>query len=77
LSFQRAFQQDSERGGGVEEEKELMRWWADLVEKTPLVDGVQRKESELERILIFNISETVVESNKNCNAFCLQVKVGE
>jgi hypothetical protein len=77
LSFQRAFQQDLERGGGVEEEKELMRWWADLVEKTPLVDGVQRKESELERILIFNISETVVESNKNCNAFCLQVKVGE
>jgi hypothetical protein len=77
LSFQRAFQQDSERGGGVEEEKELMRWWADLVEKTPLVDGVQRKESELERILIFNISETVVGSNKNCNAFCLQVKVEE
>jgi hypothetical protein len=77
LGFQRAFQQDLERGEGVEWKKELMRWWANLVEKTPVVDGVQRRESELERILIFNISETVVGSNKNCNTFCLQVKVGE
>lgn len=61
----------------MEWKKELMRWWANLVEKTPVVDGVQRRESELERILIFNILKIVVGSNKNCNTFCLQVKVGE
>jgi hypothetical protein len=61
----------------VEGDKELMRWWADLVEKTPVEEGVQRRESECGRILIFKISNMVVGSNKKCKTFCLQDMVGE
>jgi hypothetical protein len=76
LSFQRAFQQDLGRGEGVEGEKKLMRWCVDLVEKTPVVDGVQRRESEWERIVNFKISKVVVEFRKKCKIFCFQDMVG-
>jgi hypothetical protein len=33
------------------------------------VEGVQRRESEWERNLIFKISEVVVRSNKKCKIF--------
>jgi len=77
FNFQRAVQQDLGRGEGVEGEKELMRWCVDLVEKTPVVEGVQRRESEWVRIWIFKISEVVVGSNKKCKRFSFQDMVGE
>jgi len=64
-------------GEGVEREEEFMRWWADLVEKTPVVDRVQRRESECGRILVFKILEMVVGSNKKCKTFCLYDMVEE
>jgi len=77
LSFQSAFQQALGRGEGVEGEKKLMRRWADLVEKTLVVDGVHRRESEWGRIVIFKILEVVMGSNKKCKTFCFQDMVGE
>jgi len=68
-SFQRPFQLDFERCEGVEGDKELMKWWADLVEKKLVEEGVQRRKSECGRM--------VVGSNKKCKTFCLQDMVGE
>jgi hypothetical protein len=53
-----------------------MRWWTDLVDKTPEVEGVQRRKSELGRIMILRISETVVGANKKCWKFFFQDIVG-
>jgi hypothetical protein len=77
LSFQRAFQQDLGRGEGAGGERELMKWCVDLVEKTLVVEGVQRRESEWERIVIFKISKVVVGSNNKCKIFSFQDMIGE
>jgi len=45
LSFKRAFQEKIERGEGLEGEKELIKWWADLVEKEPEVEGGPKKNN--------------------------------
>jgi hypothetical protein len=77
LSFQKAFQQDLGRDEGAGGERELMRWCVDLVEKTRVVEGIQRRELEWEWIGIFKISEIVMGSNKKCKRFCFQDMVDE
>jgi len=49
----------------------------DLVEKTLVVEGVQRRESEWERIVIYKISKVVVGSNNKCKIFSFQDMIGE
>jgi hypothetical protein len=59
LSFHRASQQRLGRGEGEGEEKELRRWWADLVKKTCGGRGPEKKaRMGWGWIMIFRISKS-------------------
>jgi len=61
FNFHKAFQRDFGRGEGVRGMEEVRRWWADFVEKAPVVEGIQRTESLWGLMLIFKIYESVRE----------------
>jgi hypothetical protein len=71
LSFQRDFQEEEERGEGWGGKIEQIWWCADLVEKTPVEEGVHKRRSEVDRMVILRISETMPGSNKKHRRFFL------
>jgi hypothetical protein len=63
LSFQSDFQVAEGRGEMGTVRPDVIRWWVDLMEKTPEGEGVQRRELLIRRMSIFKISQTVAGVN--------------